>query len=151
MRWFNSLVLVLVFALGTIAGEAASGRIVKVLPHYMDMEGHHALSPSLYERDAYQAKLRKNPDLCSGLRYDVQWKALGTANPRLRLEIRTDKTPANSPKVFEQPARSRGLFRRWSSVVVQGKDFKELGNIVAWRVLLLQDDRILSEQKSFLW
>lgn len=131
--------------------DAATGRIAKVLPHYLDMEGRHALSPSLYERDAYQAKLRKNPELCSGLRYDVHWKALGAANPRLRLEIRTDKTVANSPKVFEQPVRSRGLFRRWSSVIVPAKDFKELGNIVAWRVLLLQGDQVLSEQKSFLW
>jgi hypothetical protein len=149
MRWLNLLVLVLAF--GSAPAEAASGRIVKVLPHYLDLEGHHALSPSLYERDAYQAKLRNSPSLCSGLRYDIQWKALGATNPRLRVEIRTPKTPAGNPKVFEQPVRSRSLFRRWSSVTIQGNDFQELGSIVAWRVLLLQGDRVLSEQKSFLW
>src|SRR5437899_2397501 len=34
---------------------AATGRIIKVLPHLLDLQGHHALSPSLYDRDAYQA------------------------------------------------------------------------------------------------
>ena len=151
MRRLNIFFPILAFILCAAAAQAASGRIIKVLPHYLDLDGHHSLSPSLYERDAYQAKLRKSPELCSGIRYDVQWKARGATAPKLRVEIRTAKTPVDQPKSFEQPVRSRGWFRRWSSVTVQGKDFHDLGTIVSWRVLLLQDDHVISEQKSFLW
>ena len=48
-----------------------------MLPHYLDKEGRHTLSPSLYERDAYQAILRQNPEKRGGMRFDVQWKARG--------------------------------------------------------------------------
>ena len=57
-----------------VSATAAEGRIVKVLPHYLDAKGRHTLAPSLYERDAYQAHLRKNPDLCKALRFDIHWK-----------------------------------------------------------------------------
>src|SRR6266567_3807500 len=75
MRWFKLLPLMLLFSAHALGTEAASGRIIKVLPHLLDRGGRHTLSPSLYERDAYQAFLRKNPGQCSGLRFDIQWKA----------------------------------------------------------------------------
>ena len=77
-------------------GHAASGRIFKVLPHLIDREGKHALSPSLYERDAYQARLRANPQLRKGLRFDVYWKAKDAQALRLRVEMRgaKEKEPA---------------------------------------------------------
>src|SRR5256885_6498812 len=73
--------------------EAATARIIKVLPHLLDRKGRHTLSPSLYERDAYQGFLRKNPDQCSGLRFDVQWKAkrVDWSQLKLRVEIRGSK------------------------------------------------------------
>ena len=52
---------------------SAASRISKVLPHLLDKQGLHTLSPSLLERDAYQAQLRSNPDQCSGIRFDVKW------------------------------------------------------------------------------
>jgi hypothetical protein len=32
-----------------------------------------------------------------------------------------------------------------------GDDYKKFGNVVAWRVTLWADDRMLGEQESFLW
>ena len=66
---------------------AATGRIIKVLPHLLDLQGHHALSPSLYDRDAYQARLRQHPDLVSGIRFDVQWKAKGPMSAPLSVIV----------------------------------------------------------------
>jgi hypothetical protein len=43
-----------------VAAPAKPAKIVKVLPHYVDLEGRIALAPSLFERDAYQAVLRLN-------------------------------------------------------------------------------------------
>ena len=59
------------------AAQAITGRVVKVLPMYFDHKGRHMVSPSLYERDAYQAYLRSNPELKAGMLFSVQWKAKG--------------------------------------------------------------------------
>ena len=55
-----------------VSALAASGKIIKVLPFFLDLKGRHSLHPSLYERDAYQAYLRQHPELRSGLQIDVQ-------------------------------------------------------------------------------
>src|SRR5690348_1436186 len=77
VRWWKILLMVTVAAFAFDA-EAAGARIIKVLPHLLDRDSRHTLSPSLYERDAYQSFLRKNADQCAGLRFDVQWKAKAT-------------------------------------------------------------------------
>jgi hypothetical protein len=41
-----------------LPAPAATGRLMKVLPEYLDAKGLTSLSPSLFERDAYQAILR---------------------------------------------------------------------------------------------
>ena len=79
-----SLLFWAAFCLGVHAGPA---KILKVLPQYLDEEGRHALSPSLYERDAYQYFLRKNPSKRGGLRFDVNWKAKGSKSETLVLRL----------------------------------------------------------------
>ncbi len=59
------------------AGDTATGRVVKVLPFFLDLNGQKALSPSLYDRDAYQAYLRRHADQRSAIRFDVLWKTSG--------------------------------------------------------------------------
>ena len=151
MRWLKTFSLLLFF-LGLNA-EAAAGKILKVLPHYLDQQGRHTLSPSLYERDAYQAHLRKTPSERSALRFDIQWKAkFADANKlKLRVELRTSQGRANQAHVREQPARSNRWLSHWSSVTWGGEDFKQAGEIIAWRATLWEADQLLSEQKSFLW
>ncbi len=133
--------------------EAAPPRIIKVLQHLLDQEGRNALYPSLYERDAYQAFLRKNPAKCSALRFDVQWKAPHTKSSQfvLRLEVRAVKTYVTQPLVIEQPVVPKGWFSHWSAIKIDEAKYREMGEIVAWRVSLLKDGRQVAEQKSFLW
>src|ERR1051326_1208519 len=92
------------FCLGVQAGSA---KILKVLPQYLDEEGRHALSPSLYERDAYQYFLRKNPSKRGGLRFDVNWKAKGSKSETLilRLELRSSGHDLSQPTVLERTVR----------------------------------------------
>ncbi|MHB8523956.1 MAG: hypothetical protein ACYDH9_24805 [Limisphaerales bacterium] len=138
---------------GVPSPEAAEGKILKVLPQYLDREGRHSLSPSLYERDAYQAYLRRNLRLQSTMRFAVQWKAASTgAGPlKLRLELRTSHRDAANPYVLEQPVRSRRRFSRWSILKVDPAVYRQVGDMIAWRVTLWGADRQLAEQKSFLW
>ena len=153
MSWSRIIVFALVLAWSGIAAEAASARIHKVLPHLLDLAERHTLSPSLYERDAYQAFLRKNPDRCSAIRFDIQWKARAPkASPiRLRLELRTSKSNPVQPMVVEQTVTATRLFSRWTSIRIEGEAYRRMGDLIAWRATICQGDQPLAEQKSFLW
>ena len=74
----SSIGLLLVGCLA-IAGpaRAATGRVIKVLPEFLDLKGRSSLSPSLYERDAYQASLRQHTNQISTVQFQIQWKAAG--------------------------------------------------------------------------
>jgi len=149
MRWFKLLPVVLFFS--ALGAESATAKIIKVLPHLLDRDGRHTLSPSLYERDAYQAFLRKHPDQCSGLRFDVQWKAKREAGTRLLLRVEIRGSKEAKPVLLEQPAQPNHWYRRWSSVRLEGAAYRKVGEVIAWRATLWEGDRLLAEQKSFLW
>jgi hypothetical protein len=140
--------------LGLPAG-AATGHVIKVLPEYLDLKGHNSLSPSLYERDAYQVYLRDHPEKRSALRFYTEWKVKGptTAPLKLRVELRGTAT-GNLPKrlILEAPVEPKGgWFGHWSSLTLAGADFKEFGQVTAWRVSFWEGNQLLGEQKSFLW
>src|SRR6266576_74175 len=80
-------------------------RISKVLPHLVDKKGRHSVSPSLFERDAYQGWLRHHPEEVSTLRYDFQWKGdVASSDPiTVRLETRGSRSDLRHPSVFESP------------------------------------------------
>src|ERR1043165_7698319 len=81
---------ILIFALCLMmcaGASAATGKVIKVLPQFLDLKGRHAISPSLYDRDAYQAFLRDTKTNISGMRFAVQWKASGATADMLRLRV----------------------------------------------------------------
>jgi hypothetical protein len=136
--------------LGTLptTDAARPSKISKVLPHWLDLNGRHTLSPSLLERDAYQAKLRADRTLCSGIRFDVKWDKNMSGNVKLQLELRV--TGEAKPIIRElaiKPSRRGG----WDAITLDGDAFRAMGKIIAWRVLLLHSDIELAECRSFLW
>lgn len=150
----QSLKLLLLFvSLGWVV-SAAGGQVLKVLPHYLDLKGRHTLSPSLYDRDAYQAQLRQHPEQRSGVRFDVQWKAGSEVGKtlKLRVELR-GMAKGDLPRrtVLEKEIRSRSRWSHWAGVPLTGEDYKAFGEVTAWRVTLLDGETVLSEQQSFLW
>lgn len=151
MRCASGLVAVLLFLSAALA-QAGSGKVLKVLPHFLDRAGKSALSPSLFERDAYQAHLRKHPEEISALRFDVNWSAGGgkAANLKLRVETRGGKAAAQ-PKVIEATVKPGWSGSTWSAVTLDKEAYERLGSVVAWRVTLWDGDQMLAEQKSFLW
>lgn len=149
--------LLSLFLLGPLstafADDAAAGRVVKVLPFFLDAQGQQALSPSLYDRDAYQAYLRRHADQRSAIRFDVLWKASNTGGTNLKLRVELRGIGQNGmPRqtTLEQPVAPH-FFRHWNSLTLSGGDYKDFGELVAWRVTLWSGDQRLGEQKSFLW
>ena len=74
MRRCLTLLVLAIALTGALPAGAAIGKVNKVLPHFLDLDGRHSRSPSLFDRDAYQAKLRQQPELCSGVRFDIHWR-----------------------------------------------------------------------------
>jgi hypothetical protein len=153
MRRFLLMLLLLGSLSLAAAADAPTGYIVKMLPLLLDLKGHDALSPSLYDRDAYQVFLRAHTNDVSAIRFDVLWRAsnVGDAKLKLRLELH-GIGPDNLPRqtTLEQPVEPH-FFRHWTSFPLAGDDYKNFGEVVAWRVTLWADDRMLGEQDSFLW
>ena len=131
------------------AAETAPGQLVKVLPFFLDTQGRIAKSPSLFDRDAYQAYLRKHTNEISGLRFDVQCSA--DEKLKLRLELR-GVGEGSKPKLKTIEAEvAAGSFNNWTEIKLVGEDYKNFGAVIAWRATLWSGDKPLGEQKSFLW
>jgi hypothetical protein len=152
MRWLFALMLFVCLAGST--AFATEGRVYKVLPEFLDTTGRADITPSLYDRDAYQAVLRRNPTKRGGLRYDIQWKAKGSKSDQLKLKLELrGVVEGEQPKhlILELPVKQRHRFSHWSSITLAGDEYKAFGDVTAWRVTLWDGDTQLSEQKSFLW
>jgi hypothetical protein len=135
--------------------QAATGRVIKVLPEFLDSKGMNSTYPSLYERDAYQATLRQHPEKRSGVRFYVQWKTKGGVweQLKLRLELR-GVAQGNLPKrlVLEEPVETTGRhFSYWTGITLSGESYKKFGEVTAWRVTLWEGQQLLGQQQSFLW
>lgn len=160
-RLAATLILALAAGCSHPPSRSADARIIKVLPSLLDAEGRASLHPSLYERDAYQAFLRKASDKVSGLRFDILWRARaasgqGPAKPLvLKLELRGSAQGAaargGNTLVVERPIAGSQAGRRWSQVVLGPEEFRRVGEVSAWRATLLADERVLASTQSFLW
>lgn len=136
-----------------LSASAATGRVVKVLPHFLDLKGRHSLTPSLYDRDAYQAQLRRNPEQRSALRFDVQWRANSVQDKlKLKVELRgTAKGDLPRSTTLESEITPGRKTSRWTSLPLAGEDYRNFGEVTAWRVTLWDGEQLVGEQKSFLW
>ena len=153
MRGFFVTLLLLGALAGALAADTATGRVVKVLPLFLDLQGRDAVSPSLFDRDAYQVYLRQHTNEISAIRFDVLWQAAnaGDAKLKLRVDLRGGGTNGLPCQITLEQTVTPGHFRRWNSLTLSGADYKKTGSLVAWRTTLWSADRLLGEQKSFLW
>jgi hypothetical protein len=140
--------------LAALSAAAATGRVIKVLPQFLDLKGRASTSPSLYERDAYQAYLRQHTNQISSMVFNVEWKTKGPpAGPiKLRVEARgliRGKTPEEL--LLEKTVQPGGWFNHWTGITLSTNEFRKLGAPTAWRVTLWENDQLLGEQRSFLW
>lgn len=154
MRATLILLLTLGFFATAHAAEAVTGRVLKVLPLLVDLQGRTALSPSLFDRDAYQNQLRAHTNQISAIRYDVQWSArhLGEKKLQIQLELRGVGTTNNLPKFKLLTAEATtGFFENWTPLTLDGDEYKSFGAVTAWRASLWDGTNLVGEQKSFLW
>jgi len=153
MRAFLIWLLVLGIVAAAHAADPVTGKVSKVLPLLLDQQGRAALSPSLFDRDAYQAQLRQHTNQVSAIRYDVQWSAKNAGGKilKLRLELRGVDT-ANVPRVKTVEATvTPGFFSKWTELKLDGEEYRGFGAVTSWRATLWDGDHLVGEQKSYLW
>ena len=154
MRRLWILVAVVGWLAAVLGAPAATGRVIKVLPQFLDLKGRTSLSPSLYQRDAYQAFLRDHTNQVSGMRFHVQWKTKGEPAAPLKVQIELRGVAHGTlPKerALEVPVHARGWFSHWVELDLAGEAYREFGKVTAWRATLWEGSTLLAEQKSFLW
>jgi len=147
------MVLFLIGSFSASAADTATGRVVKVLPLVLDLKGRAALSPSLFDRDAYQAYLRLHTNEISAVRFDVLWSTSHADRDGLevRLELRgvgPDGLPRQT--TLEQAVQPH-FFRYWTSLTLGGEELRHFGSVVAWRASLWSGGQRLAQEESFLW
>lgn len=152
IRIFSAILFAILLVAGPRA-HAAESKIRKVLPHLMDEKGRISTKPGLFDRDGYQQTLRQSPHRVSGIRFDVQWKAPREKREDLviRIELRTAKGEPGAITVVQAPTRDNRRIGGWSAVTLKAEEYAKTGEVLAWRAVLLDGDRELAEQKSFLW
>jgi hypothetical protein len=137
------------------SGKAApkAGKVVKVLPLFLDLQGHDAKSPSLFDRDAYQVYLREHTNEISAVRFDVLWRAKKAADAKLKIRVELRGIgEAGVPRFKTLEADvTAGTFGKWTELTLGGDDYRNFGTVMAWRATLFNGDQLLGEQKSFLW
>ena len=153
MRRFLMVLLLLGPLSAAFAADTVTGGIVKVLPLFLDLKGRDAVSPSLFDRDAYQFYLRQHTNEVSAVRFDVLWKASNAKGLKLKLraELRGVGADGLPRQTVLETEVTPGFFRSWTPLTLGGGDYKHFGEIVAWRVTLWNGGTLLGEQKSFLW
>jgi len=153
MRRLLMILLLLGPLSAAFAADTVTGSVVKVLPLFLDLKGRDAVSPSLFDRDAYQFYLRQHTNEVSAVRFDVLWKAANAKDSKLKLraELRGVGTGGLPKQTVLETEITPGFFRSWTALTLGGDDYKHFGEVVAWRVTLWNGDTLLGEQKSFLW
>jgi hypothetical protein len=141
-----------ILLLNTILVFGGEAKIIKVLPQLLDTQGRNALSPSLFDRDAYQMILRQNPDQISALRFEVQYKARGIEGSlRLRIEVRGSKTAIGERHIFETDVKPGGWLSKWGRLQLDRATSDRIGSLVSWKASLVQNGEVIAQQESFLW
>jgi hypothetical protein len=81
--------------------------------------------------------------------FDFFWRAKRPSDVTVRLEYRQEKLHEH---VQAQEITYRNVHgTRRTEFKVIGDDYLDDGRVIAWRCLLIANDRIVAENRSFLW
>ena len=81
--------------------------------------------------------------------FDFFWRAKRPGNITVRLEYRQQNLRAETQAREVTYQNAKGSYRTEFAII--GDDFHTDGRVTAWRCLLIENGRIVAEDKSFLW
>jgi hypothetical protein len=81
--------------------------------------------------------------------FDFFWRTKRPADLTVRLEYRQEKLHAHVQAQEISYNNVHGNYKTEFKVI--GDDYFDGGRVIAWRCLLIENDRIVAEDRSFLW
>ena len=81
--------------------------------------------------------------------FDFFWRAKRPADMTVRLEYRQEKLHAHVQGQEISYANARGNYKTEFKVV--GDDYFDDGRVIAWRCLLIENGKVVAENRSYLW
>jgi hypothetical protein len=81
--------------------------------------------------------------------FDFFWRAKRPADLAVRFEYRQEKLHAHVQAQEVSYAHARGNHKTEFKVV--GDDYFDDGRVIAWRCLLIENGKIVAENRSYLW
>ncbi len=81
--------------------------------------------------------------------FDFFWRAKRPANVTVRLEYRQDKLRSFVQAREVSYPNAKGNHKTEFAVI--GDDYLNDGRVISWRCLLIENNRIVSENRSYLW
>jgi hypothetical protein len=84
-----------------------------------------------------------------GTYFDFFWRAKRPATVSVRLEYRQEKLRAFVQAREVTYENAKGNYQTEFQII--GDDYLQDGRVTAWRCLLIEDGRIVAENRSFLW
>jgi hypothetical protein len=81
--------------------------------------------------------------------FDFFWRVKRPANVTIRLEYRQEKLRAFVQAREISYPNARGNNKTEFAVI--GDDYFQDGRVIAWRCLLIEDGKIVAENRSYLW
>lgn len=145
---------------------SAGRHLKKVLFFWLDEKGQYAQHPSMFERDAYQAFLRENPEEIHGLKVATLLAGTRSKLAKGELVLKIKGPPSLTPvedtvyRLDLSDKQDRRL-RRWIYWEVDpvsedesssaAEDKMSPDKIVAWQLTLLLDGVAVDRVQSYLW
>ena len=81
--------------------------------------------------------------------FDFFWRAKRPANVTVRLEYRQEKLHAHVQAQEISYPNARGTHKTEFKVI--GDDYFDDGRVIAWRCLLIENGKIVAQNRSYLW
>jgi hypothetical protein len=81
--------------------------------------------------------------------FDFFWRAKRPANVTVRLEYRQEKLHAHVQAEEISYPNGRGTHKTEFKVI--GDDYFDDGRVIAWRCLLIENGKIVAQNRSYLW
>jgi len=81
--------------------------------------------------------------------FNFFWRAKRPADVTVRLEYRQENLHAHVQGQEISYANARGNYKTEFKVV--GDDYFDDGRVIAWRCLLIENGKVVAENRSYLW
>lgn len=136
-------------------GDVEGYEVKKVNHELLDDAGYNTVEiGDLPAKARYQASLQRSGQY-SAIRFIIHWRVPSTGTPHITIKLDArgveSKTGRETFETVLQQYPESPDFSGWVNLDLRGAQLKRFGKLMAWKVSILQDDKVMASRKSFTW